>query len=71
MVQFKKIKYQWQADTTGYYESYAITTLTEMKGSFATPFTGIHGWYWKNTSDQPVVVKLNVNGDYSIVGLKK
>jgi hypothetical protein len=86
MTQFNKMEYQWQTDgtalffdlhgepegdTTGYYESYAIATLTEMKGSFTTPFTGIHGWYWKNTSDKPVVVKLNVSGEYTIVGLKK
>ncbi len=86
MAQFNKMEYQWQTDgealffdlhgepegdTTGYYESYAIATLTAMKGSFTTPFTGIHGWYWKNTSDKPVVVKLNVSGEYTIVGLKK
>ncbi|MFQ3209317.1 MAG: hypothetical protein ACI9U5_001969 [Colwellia sp.] len=86
MTQFNKMQYQWQTDgtvlffdlhgepegdTTGYYESYAIATLTEMKGSFTTPFTGVHGWYWKNTSDKAVVVKLNVSGEYTIVGLKK
>ncbi|PKG81432.1 hypothetical protein CXF85_18360 [Colwellia sp. 75C3] len=86
MTQFKKMEYQWQTDgtvlffdlhgepegdTTGYYESYAIATSIEMKGSFTTPFTGIHGWYWKNTSDKPITVKLNVSGEYTIVGLKK
>jgi hypothetical protein len=86
MAQFNKMEYQWhtdgtalffdlhgepEGDTTGYYESYAIATLTEMKGSFTTPFAGIHGWYWKNTSDKPVTVKLTVGGEYSIVGLKK
>ena len=86
MTQFTKMEYQWQTDgsalffdlhgepegdTTGYYESYAIATLTEMKGSFTTPFTGVHGWYWKNTSDKAVVVKLTVSGEYAIVGLKK
>ncbi|KGJ94591.1 hypothetical protein [Colwellia psychrerythraea] len=86
MAQFKKMEYQWhtdgaplffdlhgepEGDTTGYYESYAIATLTEMKGSFTTPFAGIHGWYWKNTSNKPVTVQLTVGGEYSIVGLKK
>jgi hypothetical protein len=86
MTQFNKMEYQWQTDgtalffdlhgepegdTTGYYESYAIATLTEMKGSFTTPFTGVHGWYWKNTSKTPVKVKLTVTGEYTIVGLKK
>lgn len=86
MEQFKKMEYQWQTDgellffdlhgepegdTTGYYESYAIATLTEMKGSFTTPFVGVHGWYWKNTSDKAVVIKLTVSGEYSVIGLKK
>jgi hypothetical protein len=86
MAQFKKMEYQWQTDgtvlffdlhgepegdTTGYFESYAVATLTGMKGSFTTPFTGVHGWYWKNKSDKPVEVKLTVSGEYSIIGLKK
>ena len=86
MEQFKKMQYQWQTDgeslffdlhgepegdTTGYYESYAIATLTEMKGSFTTPFVGVHGWYWKNTSDKAITVKLTVSGEYSIIGLKQ
>jgi len=85
MTQFTKMEYQWstdngllffdlhgepEGDTTGYYESYAIATLAEMKGSFITPFSGVHGWYWKNTSDKPIVVKLTVSGEYTIVGLK-
>ncbi|WP_019029725.1 hypothetical protein [Colwellia piezophila] len=86
MAQFKKMEYQWQTggdelffdlhgepegDTTGYYESYAIATLAGMKGSFTTPFAGIHGWYWKNKSDKAVTVKLTVSGEYSVHGLKK
>ncbi len=86
MQKFKKMTYEWQTDgeplyfdlhgepegdTTGYFESYAIATLTEMKGSFTAPFAGSHGWYWKNESNTPVVVKLNVNGEYEVIGLKK
>ena len=41
-----------------------------MKGSFTTPFSGVHGWYWKNTSDVDVTVQLTVNGGYSEHGLK-
>jgi hypothetical protein len=60
-----------QGDTTGYFESYAIATLNEIKGSFTAPFDGSHGWYWKNTSDQPVAVQLLVKGQYKVIGLKK
>lgn len=85
MQQHQKIEYEWitdgtalffdlhgepKGDTTGYFESYAIATLGEMKGSFTTPFAGSHGWYWKNTSDAPVTVQLIVKGEYEKHGLK-
>jgi hypothetical protein len=86
MQKFQKMAYEWktdgeplyfdlhgepEGDTTGYFESYAIATLNEMKGSFTAPFSGAHGWYWKNESTSPVTVKLSVSGEYSIIGLKK
>lgn len=85
MPQYQKLTYQWatngaalyfdlhgepEGDTTGYFESYAIATLTTMEGSFTTPFSGTHGWYWKNTSNTPVTVQLTVKGDYAQHGLK-
>jgi hypothetical protein len=85
MAQHQKLSYQWitngaalyfdlhgepEGDTTGYFESYAIATLNTMEGSFTTPFSGVHGWYWKNTADTPVIVQLTVKGDYAKHGLK-
>ena len=85
MQQYQKMIYQWktdnsplyfdlhgepEGDTTGYFESYAIATLVEMEGSFTAPFSGVHGWYWKNTSNEPVTVELVVSGEYSEHGLK-
>ena len=85
MQQFEKMTYEWitdrgplffdlhgepEGDTSGYYESYAIATSAEMKGSFTAPFAGSHGWYWKNTSTQAVTVKLLVKGQYKVIGLK-
>jgi len=85
MEQYQKLSYQWhtdgsalyfdlhgepKGDTTGYFESYAIATLQSMEGSFTTPFAGVHGWYWKNTSDKPVEVQLTVKGEYSKHALK-
>jgi hypothetical protein len=85
MAQYQKLEYEWitdgpalyfdlhgepEGDTTGYFESYAIATLDEMKGSFTAPFSGSHGWYWKNTSDSPVTVQLIVKGEYAKHGLK-
>lgn len=85
MNQYDKLTYEWltdgdtlyfdlhgepEGDTTGYFESYAVATLASMKGSFTAPFTGSHGWYWKNTSDEPIAIQLIVNGQYQIIGLK-
>ena len=85
MAQYEKMTYEWltdgeplyfdlhgepEADTTGYFESYAIATLSGMKGSFTSPFNGAHGWYWKNNSEQPVTIQLIVAGQFKVIGLK-
>jgi hypothetical protein len=31
-------------------------------GSLVAPFTGEHGWYWLNTSQGPITIKLTVTG---------
>lgn len=53
-----------EGDTSGYFLSYAETTVDKMKGSFTAAFTGTHGWYFKNTSDQPVTIHVFFNGQY-------
>ncbi len=54
----------------GYFQSYAVATVSEMTGSVTAPFDGSHGWYWKNSGDVPVVVQLKVVGEFSLIGLK-
>jgi hypothetical protein len=86
MNQHEKLTYEWvtdgvplyfdlhgepEGDTTGYFESYAIATLAQMKGSFTSPFTGSHGWYWQNNSDSPAAIQLIVVGQYEVIGLKQ
>ena len=86
MAQHEKMTYEWltdgeplyfdlhgepEGDTTGYFESYAIATLSEMRGSFTSPFNGSHGWYWKNNTTQPVAIQLIVAGQYKVIGLKQ
>jgi len=81
MNQFQKVEYEWlsvgdalyfdlhgepEGDTTGYFESYAIATLAEMKGSFTAPFTGTHGWYFKNSSSDDIEILLQLKGQYSL-----
>jgi len=46
---------------TDYYESYELddkTGTAESHGTFLAPSTGIHGWFWENTTGQPVTLKL-------------
>jgi hypothetical protein len=57
-------------DTTGYFESFTIATTNQMKGSATVPFDGSHGWYWKNTSNQDVIIELKTSGNYQVIGLK-
>ena len=40
-------------------------TASKSGGSLKAPFTGTHGWYWKNLTDKNVVIKLRVSGFYS------
>ncbi|MFT6093097.1 MAG: hypothetical protein ACJA2Q_000990 [Pseudohongiellaceae bacterium] len=82
--QYEELNYEWssgsdlyfdlhgepQGDSTGFFKSFAEATSSEMKGSIVAPFTGSHGWYWRNSSNQEVVVSLKTNGIYEIIGLK-
>lgn len=31
-------------------------------GHFVAPFTGTHGWYWRNEGDKPVTISVTVSG---------
>ncbi|MEL6100791.1 MAG: transmembrane anchor protein [Pseudomonadota bacterium] len=35
------------------------------EGSVTAPFTGDHGWFWRNRDDADVTVTLQLRGDYS------
>jgi hypothetical protein len=53
----------------GYYRSYEIKQKSEGEhGSFVAPFTGQHGWYWRNLSDVPASITLTASGYYSRLG---
>ncbi len=34
-------------------------------GSYTAPFSGIHGWYWLNPTDQPVTLSMTAAGFFS------
>ncbi len=39
--------------------------VSASSGSLIAPFTGVHGWYWKNTTTVPVKITLHSSGFYS------
>jgi len=50
---------------TDYYESYELDDKRGRDhgyGTFVAPSTGIHGWFWENTSGKPVKLKLASSG---------
>ena len=51
-------------DSSGYFKSFANGTDSESSASLTATFTGTHGWYWKNSTRQPVVITLQTSGDY-------
>jgi len=53
-----------KGDKTGYFKSFEKDTLSHSSGTLTTTFEGTHGWYWKNTNSFPVVITLNVRGQY-------
>ena len=51
----------------GYAQSYETRDATDhAAGTLTAPFSGIHGWFWDNTSDQPVTVTLQSAGFYNL-----
>ena len=57
-----------QGDTTGYFKSYEEATKSKSAGTQIIPFTGSHGWYWKNESSSAITLVLNTKGEYQILG---
>ncbi|MCW8886160.1 MAG: HupE/UreJ family protein [Motiliproteus sp.] len=51
-------------DKTGSFQSYRTNSGSTDQGEIAAPFSGTHGWYWKNSQSSEVEITLNVRGDY-------
>jgi len=50
----------------GYAQTYEKTQGSQASGTLTAPFSGIHGWYWENPSDQEITVTLTTAGYYNI-----
>jgi len=55
-----------KGDTSGYFKSYEKSTESRSSGSLTAPFEGTHGWYWKNNTQSPVRVLLEIKGAYQL-----
>jgi len=48
------------------FESFILEDgVIESRGTLVAPFTGVHGWYWKNKTSEPVTVVLRASGFYT------
>ena len=50
----------------GYAESYEKGVSGIASGTLTAPFSGIHGWYWKNTTNAEVTLTLSTAGFYNL-----
>ena len=65
------VNFEFHAEPDGGPKGYAQTyekrdAVAEAFGTLTAPFAGIHGWYWENTTDQPITVKLQSAGFYNL-----
>ena len=66
-----KVNYELHAEPDGapqgYAESYEKKNAMDgASGTLTAPFSGIHGWYWENTTGAEVVVTLSAAGFYNL-----
>lgn len=50
----------------GYAQTYEKAQASQASGTLTAPFSGIHGWYWENLSDQAITVTLTTSGYYNL-----
>ena len=66
-----ELKFDFHGDPatvpTGAFLTFHKGSASRAGGSLKAPFTGTHGWYWKNESDRNVAIKLRVSGFYSAI----
>lgn len=49
-----------------YFESYTIANSNNMVGTFYAPYEGKHGWFFRNTGNEDVVVNFRLKGEYAL-----
>jgi hypothetical protein len=46
-------------------ESFEKGEASARRGAYVAPYSGIHGWYWKNNTDRDVTITLTSAGFYT------
>lgn len=79
MIKDTKVEFQWTStpdaaffDLHGdskeiNYHIYEKGTDSTKQGTLTAAFTGNHGWYWKNRSNNPISITLTATGAYSAI----
>ncbi len=49
-----------------FYESYTLAYSNNMAGTLTAPFEGKHGWYFRNETDEDIIVTIRLNGQYEL-----
>lgn len=65
------VNYEFHAEPDGaprgYAETYEKKSAAETaSGTLTAPFSGIHGWYWENTSGNDITISLSGAGFYNM-----
>ena len=65
------VNYEFHAEPDGaprgYAETYEKKNATgTASGTLTAPFSGIHGWYWENTSGKDVTITVSAAGFYNM-----
>jgi hypothetical protein len=50
-----------------FYESYTLAYSNNMAGTLTAPFEGKHGWYFRNDTNEDIVVSIRLNGQYDLL----
>ncbi len=51
-------------DKSGFWTRYSEQEGRKAQGSIVAPYSGEHGWFWRNLENRPVNIKLSVAGYY-------
>jgi hypothetical protein len=49
-----------------FYESYTLAYSNNMAGTLTAPFEGKHGWYFRNETNEDIVITIRLNGQYEL-----